>query len=508
MSTPWSGVKVSQPGDPSEQEARRVADAVSAGRPMPDMGWTRSRATIQRCGPIAPENCPCHSGTHEPSAMLLGSSAPAGSGLQRTSCAVLARERDGSGSRSSGSILSSAGNASGDLGVGRPLPKGERLFFEERMGTDFSTVRVHEGKAAGRTAHALGARAFTLGDQIVFAPGERARGTVAGNRLLAHELAHVVQQRSYGGGVVVQKAPDPRSSLEVRPSRNGAPCACLVFLHNDEANARRLAENLHDHCRFNLAIIGAGQGRKIRVPGADSVDPNALFPADVQEECSRDEEACRTRVAGHNDRRAMEMQFFLAIKSCADNFELPTVALHNNIVTETAAFREAGLGHALAALMEDVRRDRKTGRGSRADLRRRLRRAGPGRRGFAGLMSQSGMTNIFRWCSLPEIGRCHIGDPSRPDNVIWVTNARDYARFERAKVNVVLQEDAETARDSESDKDLSTLFVRLGADARFINIETPHTTRDVLDDESVRLNNAIFVLRSLNLVGLNCCDNE
>src|SRR5262249_10392386 len=62
---------------------------------------------------------------------------------------------------------------------------------------DFRNVRIHTGERAASTARSLNARAFTLGRNIAFAPGEFAPGTRHGQRLLAHELTHVVQQ---GGG--------------------------------------------------------------------------------------------------------------------------------------------------------------------------------------------------------------------------------------------------------------------------------------------------------------------
>lgn len=62
------------------------------------------------------------------------------------------------------------------------------------MGADLSGVRVHEGAAADELCSAFGARAFTLGTDIVIADGAYAPGTAAGRHLLAHELAHVVQQ--------------------------------------------------------------------------------------------------------------------------------------------------------------------------------------------------------------------------------------------------------------------------------------------------------------------------
>ena len=69
-----------------------------------------------------------------------------------------------------------------------------RAFYEPRFGRDFSQVRLHHGLAAGAGARALGARAYTLGRDIAFAPGEFHPHSIAGRRLIAHELAHVAQQ--------------------------------------------------------------------------------------------------------------------------------------------------------------------------------------------------------------------------------------------------------------------------------------------------------------------------
>jgi hypothetical protein len=76
---------------------------------------------------------------------------------------------------------------------GEPLPAGVRALFEPRFGQDFSHVRVHVDPGA---TSALRARAFTSGRDIVFGAGEYSPNSAEGRRLLAHELAHVVQQTS------------------------------------------------------------------------------------------------------------------------------------------------------------------------------------------------------------------------------------------------------------------------------------------------------------------------
>jgi len=82
--------------------------------------------------------------------------------------------------------------------AGRPLDATTRDFFEPRFHQDFSQVRVHTGGAAASSAEALAARAYTAGHDIVFANGQYAPHSSAGQRLLAHELTHVVQQRASG----------------------------------------------------------------------------------------------------------------------------------------------------------------------------------------------------------------------------------------------------------------------------------------------------------------------
>ncbi|MDY6874284.1 MAG: DUF4157 domain-containing protein [Chloroflexota bacterium] len=67
-----------------------------------------------------------------------------------------------------------------------------------RFGRDFSQVRLHTDSQADRSARAFGARAMTMGRDIVFASGEYAPQSRSGRHLLAHELTHVVQQGADG----------------------------------------------------------------------------------------------------------------------------------------------------------------------------------------------------------------------------------------------------------------------------------------------------------------------
>jgi len=79
-------------------------------------------------------------------------------------------------------------------GGGQPLDSETRAYMEPRFGQDFSGVRVHIDSQAAQSAAEVGARAYTVGQDVVFGAGEYAPGTTAGKQLIAHELAHTVQQ--------------------------------------------------------------------------------------------------------------------------------------------------------------------------------------------------------------------------------------------------------------------------------------------------------------------------
>lgn len=79
--------------------------------------------------------------------------------------------------------------------TGLPLDQRARRFFEPRFAADFSDVRVHGGDQAARSARAVGARAYAVGNHIVLGAPSLGLNNQAGLRLLAHELTHVMQQR-------------------------------------------------------------------------------------------------------------------------------------------------------------------------------------------------------------------------------------------------------------------------------------------------------------------------
>ena len=145
---PASTLPVSMPGDRFEQEADRAADAVARGESL----------------------------------RVAGASSPL----------TLQRASDGR----TGAAIDTAEVAPVLRSSGQPLAETTRSQMEDRLGFDFGSVRVHTDAQAAHSARAVGARAYTIGSDVVFGAGEYAPRSREGQRLIAHELTHVRQQAS------------------------------------------------------------------------------------------------------------------------------------------------------------------------------------------------------------------------------------------------------------------------------------------------------------------------
>ncbi|TKV58344.1 DUF4157 domain-containing protein [Nakamurella flava] len=109
-------------------------------------------------------------------------------------------------------------------GGGQPLTGELREEMQDRLGHDFSDVRIHTDSAAHESARAVNAHAYTVGHDVVFQRDRFDPSSTAGKTMLAHELTHVVQQRSgpvdgadAGGGIRVS---DPSDRFEREASAN------------------------------------------------------------------------------------------------------------------------------------------------------------------------------------------------------------------------------------------------------------------------------------------------
>jgi hypothetical protein len=172
---------------------------------------------------------------------------------------------------------------------GEPLDATTRAFFEPRFGHDFSNVRVHADSHAAASARAVGAAAYTIGSNIVFASGRYAPNTSTGRFLLAHELTHVVQQTPV---LSRQPANPPATGSGARgnPSTRLTNLAALIESYAQRADTRLgnlVSGGDVDAMRRNLSTArrGASALRQIAGKGDDKLSTIALSkltPANLQ----------------------------------------------------------------------------------------------------------------------------------------------------------------------------------------------------------------------------------
>ena len=111
---------------------------------------------------------------------------------------------------------------------GTHLPASTRVTYEARFGRDFSDVRVHTGSDADAAARSIDAEAFTLGSDIAFGRGKYQPTSNAGSKLLAHELTHVVQQDRAGQTEPpIQRQIEDDVDADTEGEEDEAPAQCI-----------------------------------------------------------------------------------------------------------------------------------------------------------------------------------------------------------------------------------------------------------------------------------------
>ena len=174
-------LRVSQPGDPDELEADRVATQIVSA-PTAVQGSQQAFLPIfPRSNPKLHRKCSCSGGVSK-CAACEEEELESAKGIHRK-----ASSHSEESSFAPSSVLQS-------LGAGRALDPPLRKSMEARFGQDFSSVRVHDNSQSAAAASSVNARAFTYGKDVVFNRGEYAPHSPGGQQLLAHELTHVVQQ--------------------------------------------------------------------------------------------------------------------------------------------------------------------------------------------------------------------------------------------------------------------------------------------------------------------------
>ena len=177
---------------------------------------------------------------------------------------------------------------------GRPLDAGARSFMEPRFGRSFGGVRVHTDPEAAHSARAVNAHAYTVGQHIVFDSGKYNPQSHHGQRLLAHELAHTVQQRDAGpppAALALRETPEYNhleneadSIAHAVLSRGQAPTARTV-------SAPRLSRAKNDSTTPPKAPTGA---TKSSTPPAANADTATGASAPAGDKSERDWQPVQT----------------------------------------------------------------------------------------------------------------------------------------------------------------------------------------------------------------------
>ena len=224
---------VSQPGDTDEEEADRVAGCIMR---MPD--------------PASTEPCPAWSAGAQPCPEC-----------PEQPPSQVQRKANGTAGPHQPSVAS---HVIGNLGAGHPLDKSTRAFFDPRFGYDFSQVRVHTDDQAAQSARRMQARAFTTGQDVVFGAGEFAPHTTKGRALLAHELAHTIQQsmssRANANHELEVSPPEQASELEVETTVNvvgGVSRSSVATQHSVPVQLHRVSKPVIQRAWYDVFVEGA-----------------------------------------------------------------------------------------------------------------------------------------------------------------------------------------------------------------------------------------------------------
>jgi hypothetical protein len=168
-----------------------------------------------------------------------------------------------------------------DLGPGRPLDAEARSYFEPRFAADFSGVRIHTGDRAASAALAVNAYAFTVGNRIAFGAGQYNPGSLAGRRLIAHELTHVVQQTnsSTDGSTIHRQAKSPSLDLDAQLQARIQQMEQLTALIGSSMGNGEFAARMHQHSPRPLQLLQAGLEQLRKAASGDQAYKQSVLSA-------------------------------------------------------------------------------------------------------------------------------------------------------------------------------------------------------------------------------------
>jgi uncharacterized protein DUF4157 len=175
------------------------------------------------------------------------------------------------------------------LGTGRPLDGTVRSRMEQALGHSFSNVRVHTDGGAADMAGRLNAKAFTVGEHVAFGAREYRPGTLVGDALLAHELAHVVQQ---GDPTLEDQFPAIEGGASLEADADRSALGAVTALWGGDRSVPRLRVPVAggssrmrlQRCAGCGGSAAAPTQRRILSASADCVAPNpATWSREVED---------------------------------------------------------------------------------------------------------------------------------------------------------------------------------------------------------------------------------
>ena len=190
------------------------------------------------------------------------------------------------------------------LSGGQSLDGGARTRMESAFGYDFSRVRVHNDSGAAALSSSLNARAFTIGNDVAFGAGEYQPGTLVGDALLAHELAHVVQQ---GEGVspdrLSQKGASTSDGLE-EDADHSAVRAVVSIWSGAKRGLSNVGKEAMPHLRSGLRLSRCKSGEDKTAGANKNIDGVDLGPTDASKMFCRKGNFKETYTVGLNSTTA------------------------------------------------------------------------------------------------------------------------------------------------------------------------------------------------------------
>ncbi|ODT35001.1 MAG: hypothetical protein ABS67_03220 [Niabella sp. SCN 42-15] len=185
-------------------------------------------------------------------------------------------------------------------GRGKPLSKSDHAFFSSKMNYDFNGVKIHTGTDAADSAKGIHAKAYTVGNNIVFNDGNYNTTSYEGKKLMAHELAHVIQQNKGGAKETISRTPaTPGFDIrDVFPQAASFPSTIFFEMGQSTVPSSELGK---------IPAIASPPSRDITLVGTASEEGNDLVNTHVINQRLRAVNS-KLSLAGHTGPRTLTPQ--------------------------------------------------------------------------------------------------------------------------------------------------------------------------------------------------------